>query len=105
VGQAVLSGQRLGTLELGASHCFPRTCLHWGWRRGDTYLDPLLLVGGGPIRLLPLWVPDPVPRASRWRPLPSPYSGLYARLLAGWEGRVREPHSLPLLVRSTPRAP
>ncbi len=38
------------------SHCFPRACLHWGLRRGDTYLDPLTLVGAGPIRLLPLAV-------------------------------------------------
>ena len=37
------------------SHCFPRACLHWGWIAGDTYLDPLRLVGAGPVRLLPLW--------------------------------------------------
>jgi murein DD-endopeptidase MepM/ murein hydrolase activator NlpD len=60
VGQPVLRGQRIGTLELAGSHCFPRACLHWGWRRGETYLDPLLLVGGGPIRLLPLWRDQPV---------------------------------------------
>ena len=39
---------------LPGSHCFPRACLHWGWIRGETYLDPLRLVGGGPVRLLPL---------------------------------------------------
>jgi murein DD-endopeptidase MepM/ murein hydrolase activator NlpD len=55
VGQPVLQGHRLGVLELAGSHCPPGACLHWGWRRGDTYLDPLLLVGGGAIRLLPLW--------------------------------------------------
>jgi hypothetical protein len=39
-----------------------------------TYLDPLSLVGGGPVRLLPLWRDDPVtvrlpwsPPLSRWR--------------------------------------
>ncbi len=37
------------------SHCFPRACLHWGWIAGETYLDPLRLVGAGPVRLLPLW--------------------------------------------------
>jgi murein DD-endopeptidase MepM/ murein hydrolase activator NlpD len=83
VGQPVLRGERLGTLQLGGSHCLPRACLHWGWRRGDTYLDPLLLVGGGPIRLLPLWVPDPVSRAPTWRAPSVPYAGLLARLLAG----------------------
>lgn len=59
VGQLVLPGQQIGTLQLFGSHCFPRACLHWGWLRGDTYLDPLLLVGGGVIRLLPLWQGSP----------------------------------------------
>lgn len=53
VGDTVTRGQRLGRLELIASHCFPRACLHWGWLRGTTYLDPLVLVGAGPVRLLP----------------------------------------------------
>jgi hypothetical protein len=62
VGTAVTRGQRLGTLELTGSHCLPRACLHWGWRRGATYLDPLLLVGGGPVVLLPLGLgPGPAP--------------------------------------------
>jgi murein DD-endopeptidase MepM/ murein hydrolase activator NlpD len=54
VGDVVARGQPIGTLELAGSHCFPQVCLHWGWLRGTTYLDPLLLVGGGPIVLLPL---------------------------------------------------
>src|SRR5262249_6636994 len=54
-GEVVARGQPIGTLELSGSHCLPAACLHWGWLRGDTYLDPLLLVGGGPVRLLPLW--------------------------------------------------
>ena len=45
------------------SHCSPGVCLHWGWLRGDDYLDPLRLVGLGPVRLLPL---------DGSRPLPSP---------------------------------
>ena len=81
VGQEVLRGDRLGTLRLEGSHCFPRACLHWGWRRGDTYLDPLLLVGGGPIRLLPLWGRDLVAPTPAWRPPRSPYAGLLAPLL------------------------
>jgi murein DD-endopeptidase MepM/ murein hydrolase activator NlpD len=54
VGDRVTKGQVVGTLVRAGSHCFPGSCLHWGLRRGETYLDPLLLVGGGPVRLLPL---------------------------------------------------
>lgn len=38
------------------------TCLHWGWIRNidNVYLDPLRLVGAGPVRLLPLWRDLPV---------------------------------------------
>ena len=55
VGATVTAGQPLGTLQLIGSHCFPRACLHWGWLRGDVYLDPLALVGGvRRVRLLPL---------------------------------------------------
>lgn len=54
VGEHVARAQRIGALQVGGSHCFPRACLHWGLLRGDTYLNPLLLVGGGPVRLLPL---------------------------------------------------
>lgn len=57
VGDEVVAGARIGSLELAGSHCFPRACLHWGWLRGETYLDPLGLVGAGPIRLLPLVAP------------------------------------------------
>lgn len=53
VGDTVAAGDRIGTLQLGGSHCFPAACLHWGLRAGDTYLDPLTLVGAGPVRLLP----------------------------------------------------
>jgi murein DD-endopeptidase MepM/ murein hydrolase activator NlpD len=64
VGTAVAGGDPLGALELAGSHCFPRACLHWGWIRGETYLDPLRLVGAGPVRLLPLWRDDPVVSAT-----------------------------------------
>lgn len=59
-GTEVAVGDVIGHLDLAGSHCFPRACLHWGWLRGETYLDPLGLVGGGPVRLLPL---DGVPAA------------------------------------------
>jgi murein DD-endopeptidase MepM/ murein hydrolase activator NlpD len=63
VGTPVAAGTQIGTLELAGSHCFPRACLHWGWLAGDTYLDPLRLVGAGPVRLLPLWRADPLGRS------------------------------------------
>lgn len=53
-GQQVDAGAAIGSLQIGRSHCFPAACLHWGLREGDTYLDPLSLLGGGPVRLLPL---------------------------------------------------
>lgn len=59
VGQPVRAGQVVGHLRLALGHCFPRACLHWGWLRGERYLDPLALVGAGPVRLLP-WDHPPV---------------------------------------------
>ncbi|MFL6204945.1 MAG: murein hydrolase activator EnvC family protein [Acidimicrobiales bacterium] len=53
-GQAVRAGAVIGHLQTGMSHCFPLTCLHWGLLRGEVYLDPLSLLGHGPVRLLPL---------------------------------------------------
>lgn len=74
VGTTVTAGAALGSLQAGGSHCAPRVCLHWGWIEGaETYLDPLRLVGGGPVRLLPLWRAEPVnvaPPQAR-----SPYDG------------------------------
>ncbi|HEU5035809.1 MAG TPA: M23 family metallopeptidase [Nocardioides sp.] len=61
VGTRVGAGDRIGRLSAVGSHCPPRTCLHWGWIEGETYLDPLRLVGLGPVRLLPLWRDEPVP--------------------------------------------
>ena len=65
LGATVRAGDRIGTLDLAGTHCLPRACLHWGWIQGggvdgDTYLDPLRLVGAGPVRLLPLWRDHPV---------------------------------------------
>jgi murein DD-endopeptidase MepM/ murein hydrolase activator NlpD len=57
-GDEVMAGEVLGMVEPGASHC-PASCLHWGLRRGRTYLDPLSLLPpwllhAGPSRLLPV---------------------------------------------------
>jgi murein DD-endopeptidase MepM/ murein hydrolase activator NlpD len=54
VGDAVGAGTTIGTLEAGPSHCAPRSCLHWGLIAGSTYLDPLSLLGAGPVRLYPV---------------------------------------------------
>ncbi len=60
VGDPVGAGDRLGSLQAAPSHCVPRTCLHWGWIDSSTgdYLDPLRLVGVGPVRLLPFLSED-----------------------------------------------
>jgi murein DD-endopeptidase MepM/ murein hydrolase activator NlpD len=73
VGTTVSAGDPIGRLEAVGSHCWPQVCLHWGWIRGAVYLDPLLLVGAGPVRLLPLaGLPAVSPVAV---PLPRPPSG------------------------------
>lgn len=54
VGSRVAAGQRIGTLALTGSHCAASPCLHLGALRGSSYLDPLRLLRGGPIILLPL---------------------------------------------------
>lgn len=52
VGNGVVRGEPIGRLQAGHASCPGRTCLHWGLREGETYLDPLLLLGST-IRLLP----------------------------------------------------
>lgn len=74
VGADVAGGDVIGELQPFASHCPPRTCLHWGWLRGTTYLDPLRLVGAAPVRLLPLWRDAPA-RAATVGQLSLPYDG------------------------------
>lgn len=60
VGAPVARGSPLGVLEPGHRGCPRPACLHWGLRRvvpgqrDEQYLDPLLLVGLGRPRLLPL---------------------------------------------------
>jgi len=67
VGDAVVAGQTVGTLEWFGSHCLPRACLHWGLIEGPfRYLDPLTLVSCSPrpVRLLPL-AASPAPAQAR----------------------------------------
>ncbi len=54
-GDQVSAGALLGRLETVASHCPPAACLHWGLRRGGTYLDPRSLLDAVRVRLLPVW--------------------------------------------------
>ena len=55
LGSLVAAGEQVGTLQSAGSHCAPATCLHWGLIAGETYLDPLTLVSGRRVRLLPLF--------------------------------------------------
>ncbi len=55
VGDDVAAGDVIGVISAGTGHCGgePVTCLHWGLRRGDTYLDPWRLLQPGRPVLLP----------------------------------------------------
>ncbi|MFC9681345.1 murein hydrolase activator EnvC family protein [Streptomyces sp. NPDC056948] len=58
-GEEVASGEVIGTVDSAGSHC-TATCVHWGLRRGETYLNPLSLLPPwllhrGPSRLLPVY--------------------------------------------------
>jgi murein DD-endopeptidase MepM/ murein hydrolase activator NlpD len=52
-GAPVGAGSPVGALVAGHAGCPVAACLHWGLRRGDGYLDPLMLLGSGRVRLLP----------------------------------------------------
>ncbi|MFI6810809.1 M23 family metallopeptidase [Nonomuraea sp. NPDC050328] len=54
-GDIVTTGTQVGVIEGLVSHC-RESCLHWGLIQDHRYLDPLLLVGRGQVRLLPFWV-------------------------------------------------
>jgi len=53
-GRQVTRGSPIGTLVTGHAGCPRDACLHWGLRRGETYLDPMLLLRRVQVRLLPL---------------------------------------------------
>jgi murein DD-endopeptidase MepM/ murein hydrolase activator NlpD len=52
-GERVTTGTVLGVLLPGHAGCPAAACLHWGLRRGEDYLDPLLLLRPPRLRLLP----------------------------------------------------
>ncbi|WHM41203.1 M23 family metallopeptidase [Streptomyces sp. BPTC-684] len=59
-GERVSGGELVAVIEAAEPdadrppHC-AESCLHWGFKRGDLYLNPLALVRGGHARLLPVW--------------------------------------------------
>jgi murein DD-endopeptidase MepM/ murein hydrolase activator NlpD len=53
-GTAVARGSPIGRLVPGHAGCPAAACLHWGLRRGETYLDPFSLLEPPRVRLLPL---------------------------------------------------
>lgn len=54
-GDPVAIGTPIGTIDARLPHCAPgpTACLHWGLIRGGVYLDPLMLLGLGQVRLYP----------------------------------------------------
>jgi murein DD-endopeptidase MepM/ murein hydrolase activator NlpD len=53
-GTVVHRGDPIGTISPAVGHCAPITCLHWGAIVGQSYRDPLSLLGQGRPILLPL---------------------------------------------------
>lgn len=53
-GSAVRKGDPIGSVVAGHEGCAVETCVHWGAKRGDVYLDPLSLLRPRQVRLLPL---------------------------------------------------
>ncbi|PFG35961.1 peptidase M23-like protein [Flavimobilis soli] len=51
-GSRVSAGDPVATLSTDPGHCTPAACLHWGVRAGETYVDPLALLGRVRIVLL-----------------------------------------------------
>jgi hypothetical protein len=50
----VSRGSPIGTLAVGHAGCSRAACLHWGLRRRERYLDPMLLLRPPRVRLLPM---------------------------------------------------
>jgi murein DD-endopeptidase MepM/ murein hydrolase activator NlpD len=87
-GRRVDAGDLLGTLLAGHPGCPGDACLHWGLLRGRDYLDPLGLLGRGPVRLLPVGpAPRPRPPSDDWAG-PDPPAG---RALVRSAGAAADP--------------
>jgi murein DD-endopeptidase MepM/ murein hydrolase activator NlpD len=66
VGTPVDAGQVIGQLVPGHA-CPGGTCLHWGLKRGEEYLDPLSLLDQAQLRLLPSAAAEHVAGLVRYR--------------------------------------
>jgi murein DD-endopeptidase MepM/ murein hydrolase activator NlpD len=54
LGAVLKTGAVLGVLAVPGGHCSPNSCLHWGVRNSEGYLDPLRLIRPSLPVLLPL---------------------------------------------------
>ena len=66
VGTSVATGQVIGRLLPGHA-CPGGSCLHWGLKRGEQYLDPLSLLDEAQLRLLPADAAERVAELARFR--------------------------------------
>jgi murein DD-endopeptidase MepM/ murein hydrolase activator NlpD len=88
VGTRVGAGSTIGVLAAGHD-CPGGSCLHWGLKRGDTYLDPLSLLGAEALRLLPETAVDTAgDRAAARRRLLEGGGGIPGLLQAPVPGRI-----------------
>ncbi|MFG1616936.1 M23 family metallopeptidase [Nonomuraea wenchangensis] len=91
-GQPVTPGTELGLLQTSSPHC-PESCLHWGLLRDSRYLNPLLLLGQAPVRLLPFW-PAPSQAITPSKRLSTTPPQPLARVQT--HGKSKHPHPPPL---------
>jgi hypothetical protein len=97
-GRVVAAGTPIGVVEDVPGHCGRTACLHWGLRQGVTYLDPLILLGRGPVRLLPWW-----DAAARWPDEARPHGaeGDGAPYTSGrWASPPETPRATPYAARA-----
>lgn len=83
-GQPVAAGDPLGALAAGHAGCPVAACLHWGLLRGEVYLDPMLLLSRGPVRLLPPARGSPDVPGSRSGSTPAAEAAPHAAVSPGW---------------------
>ncbi|MEU1633781.1 M23 family metallopeptidase [Nonomuraea sp. NPDC005701] len=106
-GEQITMGSRLGVVQAAQGHC-QESCLHWGLIQSARYLDPLLLLGHTPIRLLPIWPTSgtppitppllpPAPKTLSETPLAYPFEPSEAPLTV-----PIDPSEAPLDVSFTP---
>ncbi|YCK41629.1 M23 family metallopeptidase [Actinomadura sp. ATCC 39365] len=95
-GEPITMGSRLGVVQAAQGHC-QESCLHWGLIQSARYLDPLLLLGHAPIRLLPIWPKSATPPITPPLLPPAPNTLSEAPLAYPFE-----PSAAPLAVRIAP---